>query len=64
MRAADPTAWTTLSLEKMYWYTFDVCVPRLFFFHGSNPTNPFISGERREVIPYGRYVWISGQRFS
>ena len=52
MRATGPAARAAHSAFKLGECLFDTDIPRLRFFAGDDPANPFVARERRDVVPY------------
>ena len=52
MSATSPTTMPTLSLYKLCACPLDPMDPRLWFFCGVNPTDPFIARKWCDILPY------------
>ena len=51
MRAAAPTARTALTLFELPYGSLDMLLPCLFYLYRNAPADPFVPGERSDVVP-------------
>src|SRR5882762_11997625 len=61
MRAAKPTTWPPLSFQQLRLHTLDVLASRFGFLRPEHPTDPFIAGKRRKVLPRRQNLWVANQ---
>ena len=64
MNAAYPAARSAYSFLKLRDDPIDMLLPLRGCFNRDSPADPFIAGERRNVLPCGQSLLISGERFS
>ena len=62
MGTARPTAWPTLTLDKFLARPLDALLARFRFFRRRYPTNPFVTGKRSNILPWGfnSRRWMNG----
>src|SRR5678815_1995111 len=64
MRAARPAAWPALALSQALASPGNTLAPCLGFFRGFDPANPFVAGERRNILPRRKRCLIMPEQFA
>jgi hypothetical protein len=64
MDAADPTAWTPLSVVESLDQLPDMVLSGFLFFYRDNPTNPLVARKWRQTLPYFLHAGIRNERAS
>src|SRR5438309_10035310 len=59
--AAKPTTRPPLSFQQLGLQSLDVLASRLGLLRPEHPTDPFIAGKRREVLPRRQNLWVGSQ---
>src|SRR5438132_11623454 len=59
--AAKPTTRPPLPLQQLGLQSPDVLASRFGFLRPEDPTDPFIAGKRREVLPCRQKLWVGNQ---
>src|SRR2546425_7979571 len=62
--AAKPTTRPPPSLQQLGLQSLDVLASRFGFLRPEHPTDPFIAGKRREVLPRRQNLWVGNQDMS
>src|SRR3569833_2226330 len=64
MRAARPAAGPALALLELVARALDVVRPRLRLLHRLDPADPFVAGERGDVLPLGERGVVGDQHLA
>ena len=63
MGTSHPAARSSLSRGKAFTGPFDAVGARLDLLCGLDPTDPFVTGKRRDVLPCGEGFWFAKEKF-
>src|SRR5256885_14636871 len=61
VNAPEPTTRPPLPLQQLGLQSLDVLASRFGFLRPEHPTEPFITGKRREVLPRRQNLWVGNQ---
>src|SRR5438105_9584260 len=61
VNAPEPTTRPPLPLQQLGSQSLDVLTSRFGFLRPEHPTEPFIAGKRREVLPRRQNLWVCNQ---